>query len=96
VAVKGYDRTSYFIHIKNKERGLKNLLIVKMDEKKEGWKQYEGKRVFLKLKNNREYSGKILSVEDKGSCSIIIILDKFDKKVGFYDSEISVIEEERE
>jgi len=66
-----------------------------MDEKIEGFKSYEGKRVFLKLKNNREYSGKILKVEDKGSCSIIILLDKFGKKVGFYDTEISVIEEER-
>lgn len=60
----------------------------------DGWKDYEGKRVFIKLKNNREYSGEIISVEDKGSCSIVKIRDKFGKIVAFYDSEISVIEEE--
>jgi len=61
----------------------------------EGWKDYEGKRVFIKLKNGREYSGKVLEIKDKESCSIIVILDKFDRKVSFYDSEISVMEEER-
>lgn len=60
----------------------------------EGWKDYEGKRVFIKLKNGREYSGKVLEIKDKGNCSIIIILDKFNRRVGFYDSEISVMEEE--
>ena len=61
----------------------------------DGFKDYEGKRVFIKLKNGRSYSGKILKIEDRGECSIITLLDKFGMRVGFYDSEISVIEEER-
>lgn len=60
----------------------------------EGWKEYEGKRVFIKLRNGREYTGKIYSVELQGSVSIIKLKDKFGKAIGFYDSEISVIEEE--
>lgn len=59
-------------------------------------KSYEGKQVFIKLKNGRSYSGKILEVENKGSCTLVIISDKFDKKVAFYSTEISVIEEEAE
>ena len=67
-----------------------------MDEKKEGWKNYEGKRVFIKLKNNREYSGKVLLIDDKKEPLIwITLLDKFGKRVTFVHSEISVIEEER-
>lgn len=74
--------------VKKRVYPLKNLL------KMEGWKDYEGKKVFVELKNGRKYSGKILKVEDKGNCVIITLCDKFDKKVGFYDSEISVMEEE--
>jgi|TARA_R100000049_G_C1951604_1_gene99846 hypothetical protein len=60
----------------------------------DGFKDYEGKNVFIKLKNNRSYSGKVLEVEDRGDKSLIIIIDKFGKRVAFYDTEISVIEEE--
>ena len=60
----------------------------------DGWKDYEGKKVFVKLRNNREYSGIILSVVDKGDFSIIKLKDKFGNLVGFYDSEISVMEEQ--
>lgn len=60
----------------------------------EGFKEYDGRRVFIKLKNGREYSGQIYSVELKGSVSLIKLKDKYGKNVGFYDSEISVIEEE--
>jgi len=60
----------------------------------DGWITYEGKKVFIKLKNGRSYSGKVLSVEERGTCSIITILDKFKRKVAFYASEISVMEEE--
>ena len=58
-------------------------------------KDYEGKKVFVKLTNGRSYSGEVLEVEIKGSVTLIIIKDKFDKKVAFYSSEISVIEEEK-
>lgn len=59
-------------------------------------KSYEGKQVFIKLKNGRSYSGKVLEIEIKPNCTLIILLDKYDKKVGFYSTEISVIEEEAE
>ena len=59
-------------------------------------KRYEGKKVFIILKNGRSYSGEVLKVEDKGSAILIIIKDKFGKRVGFYSTEISVIEEENE
>lgn len=61
----------------------------------DGWKKYEGKRVFIKLKNGREYSGNVIEVEEKGDISLIVIIDKFCRRVAFYDSEISVIEEEK-
>lgn len=68
-----------------------------MDEKKEGWKIYERKKVFIKLKNNREYSGKVLIVDTSFLPLIwITILDKFGKKVTLLQTEISVIEEARE
>lgn len=60
----------------------------------EGFREYEGKRVFIKLRNGREYSGEIYAVESKGAVSLIKLKDKFGKNVGFYDTEISVIEVE--
>ena len=57
-------------------------------------KRYEGKKVFIILKNGRSYSGEVLEVEIKGTVTLIIIRDKFGKRVGFYSTEISVIEEE--
>ena len=56
--------------------------------------RYEGKKVFIILKNGRSYSGEVLEVEIKGTVTLIIIRDKFGKRVGFYSTEISVIEEE--
>lgn len=61
----------------------------------DGWKEYEGKRVYVKLKNDREYNGIVISIMDKGSCIIFKLRDKFDNLVGFYDTEISVIEEQK-
>ena len=60
----------------------------------EGLKRYEGKQVFIKLKNGRSYSGKVLEVETKGTVTLVTIKDKFDRRVGFYSTEIAVIEEE--
>jgi small nuclear ribonucleoprotein (snRNP)-like protein len=55
------------------------------------WSDYEGKRVFIKLINGREYSGKVLEINGKW----LIILDKFNINVKLQLSEISVIELER-
>lgn len=62
----------------------------------EGFKKYEGKTVFIQLKNGRSYSGKVLEIETKGEISILTICDKFGKNVSFYVGEISVIEEEEQ
>lgn len=74
--------------------GLKSLSNATMDEQKEGWKEYEGKKVFIKLINGREYSGEVYAVEVKSGISLIKIKDRYGGKVAFYDTEISVIEEE--
>lgn len=52
-------------------------------------KEYEGKNVYVKLKDGRKYSGKVLKVEN----SIISLMDKFGFHVSFSASEISFIEE---
>ncbi len=82
----------YVITFKLKEMFKRTFLLFNF--KMDGFKIYEGKNVYIILKNNRAYSGKVLEVENKGSCSLIIILDKFGKRVAFYDTEILVMEEE--
>jgi len=56
----------------------------------ERMKEYEGKNVFVKLKDRRKYSGKVTCVEN----SIISLRDKFGFHVSFSDSEIAFIEEQ--
>jgi hypothetical protein len=61
----------------------------------EGWKYYEGKKVFLILKNERQYSGYVLNVDDSNEFLIwLSIIDKFDKRITFCASEIELIQEE--
>lgn len=62
----------------------------------EGWKYWEGKTVFIILKNKRNYKGKVLEVEGKSPLLWITILDKYNKRIGFSTEEIEVIQEERE
>jgi hypothetical protein len=60
----------------------------------EGW---IGKRVFILLKNNRRYTGRILKIDrDSPPLIFITILDKFDKNILFLESEIELIQEEGE
>lgn len=63
----------------------------------EGWKFWEGKKVFLILKNKRQYSGTVLEVEHSPTSPIffITLLDKFGNRVSFVQSEIELIEEEK-
>jgi len=56
----------------------------------DGWKKYKGKKVFIKLKNGREYSGRVSNVSD----GWIAFEDKFKQNVKVKIDEISVIEEE--
>lgn len=62
----------------------------------EGWKYWEGKKVYIILKNKRKYSGKVLEVESNGNLYWITIIDKFNNRIGFSSDEIEVMQEERE
>jgi len=55
----------------------------------EGVKQMEGKKVFVILKNNRQYSGVINDVHDSGGGLIFVNLtDKFGKLIIFSLSDL--------
>ena len=61
----------------------------------EGWKYWEGKQVFILLKNRWTYQGEVLEVDNSGSPIVWIVLkDKFEKRVTFSVEEIDVIQEE--
>lgn len=61
----------------------------------EGWEYWKGKRVYLILKNKRQYQGKVLEVlSSKNTLCWITILDKFNKRITFETSEIELIQEE--
>jgi len=63
----------------------------------DGWKYWEGKRIFILLKNHRQYSGTVVDVDDSNKPLIwISINDKFGKRITFVHSEIDVIQEEEE
>ena len=61
----------------------------------EVWKNFEGKKIYVILKNKRNYSGKCIEVSDiqNGLC-FITILDIHNMQVTFANSEIEVIQEE--
>jgi len=59
------------------------------------WKYYVEKKVYIVLKNNRRYSGKVLEVDDDNPNLIwLTILDKYNKRVTFSVEEIKSIQEE--
>ena len=61
----------------------------------DGWRYWDGRKVFLRLKNGRVYSGKIDRVDDSDKTIIFIsMIDKFSKKITFVVSEILEIKEE--
>ena len=64
----------------------------------EGWKYYEGKKVFIILKSKRKYSGVVLEVESNPNSPLvwIILKDKFGNRITFVNSEVELIEEEGE
>lgn len=63
----------------------------------EGWKSWEGKKVFISTRSNRQYSGKVINVEISENPSLIwiTIIDKFGNQITFVHSEINLIEEEK-
>jgi len=60
----------------------------------EGWIYWEGKKVFIILKNHRQYSGVVKSVEISLPLIWITILDKFNNRITFSADEIEVMQEE--
>ena len=61
------------------------------------WKVWIGKRIFIKLKDNSVYSGKVLSVDDpKSPVQFMNMKDKYGEAVCFPVSEIKKIKEEKD
>ena len=62
----------------------------------EGWYYWLEKRVFIILKNKRQYSGRVIGVEENEPLVFITIFDKFEKRITFAHSEIDLIQEEKD
>jgi small nuclear ribonucleoprotein (snRNP)-like protein len=61
----------------------------------EGWKQFEGKRVYIETKSYRKYSGVVKAVDDSDHTLIFLhLLDIKGNIVIFAHSEIKLIQEE--
>jgi ribosome maturation factor RimP len=61
----------------------------------EGWKNWEGKKVFIVLKSSRQYSGKIVKIEEHPNDFFwITIKDKFNNLVAFSNLLVELIQEE--
>jgi len=61
----------------------------------EGWNYWEGKKVYIILKNKRQYTGKVISVDTSNKILVFIsIIDKFENRITFAHSEIELIQEE--
>jgi len=60
----------------------------------EGWSYWEGKKVFIILKNHRQYSGIVQRVDISPPLVWITILDKFNNRITFSAEEIEVMQEE--
>ena len=61
----------------------------------EGWKDFEGKNVYIETKSNRKYSGKVIKIDIQEPLIWISIIDKFGDKIVFVHSEIVLIQEEK-
>lgn len=61
------------------------------------WKrEWNGKKIFVKLKNNAVYSGQIIDIDDSDPLIVFFtIIDKYGQKVTFIHSEIIKIKEEQ-
>lgn len=59
------------------------------------WKEWQDKKVFLKLRDGGCYSGKIIEVDDsKPPLVWLVLIDKFGEKVTIINSEIVKIVDE--
>lgn len=60
------------------------------------WKDWDGKHIFVKLRDGAVYSGEVIDVDISGGTLIwITIIDKKNEKVTFVHSEIIKIKEEK-
>ena len=60
------------------------------------WKEYEGKKVYVILKNNYEYNGVIKTVDTSSkNLTFIELIDKFGMPKVFCVEEIKFIEEKK-
>lgn len=62
----------------------------------EGWKRWEGKKIFIRTNKDRTYSGIVGEVVDVGNgLAFISFRDRFDMWVTVATTEIAEIKEER-
>lgn len=67
-----------------------------MENERQPYDRYIGRRIFVILKNGRKYSGVIEEIVFLATNQYLMtILDKFNKHVSFNVNEIEAIEEER-
>lgn len=60
------------------------------------WRELEGKKVYLRLKNGRIYSGIIKEIDERSAPLVFIsLIDKFSNLIMFVNSEVLEIREER-
>ena len=61
-----------------------------------GWEIWKGKKVFIILKNRRTYQGEVVDVDTRSYPLVFIsIIDKFNNRISFSQSEIDVMQEEK-
>jgi len=62
-----------------------------------GWNSWEGKKVFIETRSNRQFSGIVTKVNSSDNPPLvwITIIDKFGNQVSFVHSEIILIKEEK-
>jgi hypothetical protein len=60
----------------------------------EGWQKWMGKKIFLRTRINRAYSGNVIEVDDKTTTVFLTIIDKYGKNCTLAVSEIVEIKEE--
>lgn len=61
------------------------------------FKYFEGKRVYVVLKNHRVYSGKVINVDTNSfrHYAYLVLEDKFGHRVIFTSDEIEILQEEK-
>ena len=58
------------------------------------WKEWIGKRIFLRTKQNKVYSGVVKEIENNKETNFLSLIDKFNDYVTIAISEIIEIKEE--